>query len=1316
MQERNSNEDNKVNHGIDNIYVLELDLDGSVLFASTNFSQITGISSLELTGKPAALLSSDQEIFNAAIEQLLDDDSHSVKIHTVISKLPSLEENVFVQDEEMELQSKSVELDCVGVLIRDPLTSRPSHTLWVLQPLKPTRITRQEIGQQLTETLGFGAQLLAQHLEKLQTVPSTDSLPPFETVLCRVCDHEIQNWYFEHHTELCLLIHHAEARAQEANDLLNEQRNALQSLLDSLDDQIEPDVSYLGVPLAAVLPSSITSSAKSNSRSSLSQKIRNYISNMLFDAISYTDSCLAIHLPFIPESTTREDNQPFSEIRLLSPASEVFNAKTLSWCLPHIDDPGLQLMFENTDALVKKKLDAINRLSNIIYYSERVRCEIEDQVQTIIEQSIQVDGYDEPLSTTTPTLIEPIQETLMTQSPIIECEPFNTVKPSVSPEEVHDISQFNHRNDPPITAASVDSSNSFSVHRSSTNHSSTNSGSPNLSRRNNLAIPIASRRKSVSAVNTLYGVGSSYTSESFPFSKLTVPVERNSFRETESPKPFLSRQIGISTLSSNISSGKGTPSIQDYEIIKPISKGTFGTVYLSRKNTTGEIYAIKVLRKVDMISKNQVANVKAERAVLMAQEESAFVAKLYYAFQSRDYLYLVMEFMNGGDCASLLKSLYTIPESWAKIYIAEVALGLEHLHRLGIIHRDIKPDNILMSITGHLKLADFGLSQLGLTTRQLRLQKGKNNVLSPPSFQSPTALGDPGDNIASSPLILPTSVSAFSYDEKSQKQKTELATFTTYKEDDTTTTTRTSIDSISSKYLESPVDSQKVNRTPNLQSVPFFRQPDAPKRFVGTPDYLAPETLRGSTQDDMVDWWALGCVLFEFLFGYPPFHAETPEKVFENILANNIAWPDLEMYPCSEEALDLINGFLQPNPERRLGFSDINEIKEHPFFNGINWDDIFSHEAPFIPAPETPLDTAYFDSRGAGAAESNMSSSVNSGEEVSKDNNVSQERGSQFLRSSHGRSRERSTSARRSRRFSEANSEFDEFGPFSYKNLSVLERANRNAIEKIRSEIAGKLHISPPDPHIGYTPGSDMPSAKLYDQQLTLSPSLMTNQGSNFSSTDSTPRKSINSSDVESRSKTDGPKSMHDLIKQLHMRKHSSHTNQSTGSSESDDLFNLDLPISNLETSYPFKIEEGQASPLSSPLSKTPPFFSSSVPLKALICVSKLNLFSELIKLLKSYKFQVSIVTDEDKMLRTLMADEKFSIIFLQLDLTRVSGVSILKIVRSSNCANRNTPAIALTPTRIDINAAIPRMFDGRLYLPINAFLLRGYIARLCNK
>lgn len=85
-------------------------------------------------------------------------------------------------------------------------------------------------------------------------------------------------------------------------------------------------------------------------------------------------------------------------------------------------------------------------------------------------------------------------------------------------------------------------------------------------------------------------------------------------------------------------------------------------------------------------------------------------------------------------------------------------------------------------------------------------------------------------------------------------------------------------------------------------------------------------------------------------------------------------------------------------------------------------------------------------------------------------------------------------------------------------------------------------------------------------------------------------------------------------------------------------------------------------------------------------------------------------------MLRTLMADEKFSIIFLQLDLTRVSGVSILKIVRSSNCANRNTPAIALTPTRIDINAAIPRMFDGRLYLPINAFLLRGYIARLCNK
>ena len=169
------------------------------------------------------------------------------------------------------------------------------------------------------------------------------------------------------------------------------------------------------------------------------------------------------------------------------------------------------------------------------------------------------------------------------------------------------------------------------------------------------------------------------------------------------------------------------PSIKDFEVIKPISKGAFGSVYLSKKKSTGDYYAIKVLKKSDMIAKNQVTNVKAERAIMMWQGESDVVAKLYWAFSSKDYLYLVMEYLNGGDCASLVKVLGGLPEDWSKKYMAEVVLGVEHLHSRGIVHRDLKPDNLLIDQKGHLKLTDFGLSRMGVIGRQKRATDGKSD-------------------------------------------------------------------------------------------------------------------------------------------------------------------------------------------------------------------------------------------------------------------------------------------------------------------------------------------------------------------------------------------------------------------------------------------------------------------------------------------------------------------------------------------------------------------------------------------------------------
>ena len=128
-------------------------------------------------------------------------------------------------------------------------------------------------------------------------------------------------------------------------------------------------------------------------------------------------------------------------------------------------------------------------------------------------------------------------------------------------------------------------------------------------------------------------------------------------------------------------------SIKDFDVIKPISKGAFGSVFLAKKRATGEYYAIKVLKKSDMIAKNQVLNVKAERMILMTQTQSPFVVKLLFTFNDANYLYLVMEYLPGGDCASLCKMLGGLDADWAKQYVAEIVNGLDHLHRRGIVHR-----------------------------------------------------------------------------------------------------------------------------------------------------------------------------------------------------------------------------------------------------------------------------------------------------------------------------------------------------------------------------------------------------------------------------------------------------------------------------------------------------------------------------------------------------------------------------------------------------------------------------------------------------
>lgn len=567
-------------------------------------------------------------------------------------------------------------------------------------------------------------------------------------------------------------------------------------------------------------------------------------------------------------------------------------------------------------------------------------------------------------------------------------------------------------------------------------------------------------------------------------------------------------------------------SIKDFEIIKPISKGAFGSVYLSKKKSTGDYFAIKVLKKADMVAKNQVTNVKAERAIMMWQGESDFVAKLYWTFSSKDYLYLVMEYLNGGDCASLIKVLGALPEDWTKKYIGEVVLCVQHLHSRQIVHRDLKPDNLLIDAKGHLKLTDFGLSRMGLIGRQKRAINAKPGDAPPdllkagpfrraPSVTSSRSTSLDYQGAQHSPVQTPATTPAICHDHN------QPSYFSLYREGSREPSRRTSgqrSDSGDSEALSAmfrrfsvadgrtpieeetasdeggsespdpyalqPVASNSSSSMPRNDTPPhqppstqmpppmmaLFDPEDSDRRFVGTPDYLAPETISGAGQDEMSDWWSLGCILFECLYGRPPFNADTPEEVFQNILTRNIRWPpEDEDDPVSENAKDLMNKLMCVDPKERLGSnkdekyaSGGDEIKAHPWFAEIHWDTLREDEASFIPMSENPEDTEYFDARGA-----TMQNFAAEFEDQAT--SPSQTPGADYPDRPHdalSRVRNQVNSAKRnlmplhipphvrdarSRRLSEPVVQ-DDFGNFQFKNLPVLEKANKDVIQKLRAD------------------------------------------------------------------------------------------------------------------------------------------------------------------------------------------------------------------------------------------------------------------------
>ncbi|EJD03128.1 kinase-like protein [Fomitiporia mediterranea MF3/22] len=391
--------------------------------------------------------------------------------------------------------------------------------------------------------------------------------------------------------------------------------------------------------------------------------------------------------------------------------------------------------------------------------------------------------------------------------------------------------------------------------------------------------------------------------------------------------------------------------VSTFVTLKTIGHGAFGVVSLVREKTTGQLCAMKQLRKTDMLRKGQEGHVRAERDVLKSASlvnnpgGAEWIVRLFYSFQDRDHLYLVLEYMGGGDLLNLLIEKDVFEEDFARFYIAEMVLAIESCHKLGFIHRDIKPDNFLFDPQGHIKLSDFGLAtDLHWAHDTSYYEQQRRDLLHKYGI-------DLDDGNGSS---------------------------------DGTKTKR--------------LDRKEVNRLmsgENGEGIFTWREKNRKKlaySVCGTNSYMSPEVIRGHGYTFSCDWWSLGVIMFECLYGFPPFVSNSRHVTRQKILN----WKQSLKFPArprvSHEGINLMQQLLcepedrlgsqasssvsRPNsmvvqarrsgfilPDMRAGKSvdGAEHIKAHPWFRGIDWANIHRYPAPFRPELQNPEDTRHFD-------------------------------------------------------------------------------------------------------------------------------------------------------------------------------------------------------------------------------------------------------------------------------------------------------------------------------------------------------------------
>ncbi|KAL9259077.1 Serine/threonine-protein kinase D6PKL2-like protein [Drosera capensis] len=360
----------------------------------------------------------------------------------------------------------------------------------------------------------------------------------------------------------------------------------------------------------------------------------------------------------------------------------------------------------------------------------------------------------------------------------------------------------------------------------------------------------------------------------------------------------------------------GVLGLNHFKLLKRLGCGDIGSVYLSELKGTKCYFAMKVMDKESILGRKKLVRVQTEREILQSLDHP-FLPTLYSHFETEKFSCLVMEFCPGGDLHMLRQRQpgKHFTEQAVKFYVAEVLLALEYLHMLGIVYRDLKPENVLVREDGHIMLTDFDLSLRCAVSPTL--VKSKTMPLKRSSgFCIQPACIEPSSCIQPS-CVLPTACFGprffSSKPKKERKSKTEVG--------------------------------NQVSPLPELIAEPTDARSMS---FVGTHEYLAPEIIKNEGHGSAVDWWTFGIFLHELLFGKTPFKGSGNRATLTNVVTQTLQFPAAPV--VSFQVRDLIRGLLVRDPQRRLGYKrGSTEIKQHPFFEGINWALIRCASPPEVP-------------------------------------------------------------------------------------------------------------------------------------------------------------------------------------------------------------------------------------------------------------------------------------------------------------------------------------------------------------------------------